>query len=123
MVVGGRVVVFIPFPPLHGRRWGIAWRIVDGNHGWIVTAWVLVEMGDFADDVEAGIAPEVALNEANIMDSSWKSDALASLPRCTAMSPVASYIVALIAKGVPRNTGIVCVSFLYGTLGPSWGSG
>lgn len=28
-----------------------------------------MEMGDFMNDVEPGIAPEVALNEADIMDS------------------------------------------------------
>lgn len=69
MVVGGRVVVVISFSPLHGRRWGVAGGIVDGNHGGIITARVLVEMGDFANDVEPGIAPEVALNKADIMDS------------------------------------------------------
>jgi hypothetical protein len=34
-------------------------------------------MGDFANDIKAGIAPEVALEETEIVDSSWGTDTLA----------------------------------------------
>jgi hypothetical protein len=76
---------------------------------------------DLANDAKSGIAPDMALDKANIMNPGTKNTELVC--RDNSMELCATYNVAPMAKGVPRKTGMVCVSFLYGTEGPSRGGG
>ena len=82
MVVGGSIVSIIPFPALHNARrvfrcWLCLAGIIDRDDGWIVAARVLAQVGDFTNDTEAGIAPEMALDKSDIMDSGTNSGNLA----------------------------------------------
>lgn len=123
MVVGRGIVSIISFSALHGsnRSRIVLARSVDRNHGWIVATGVLAKVGDFANDAEAGIAPKVALNKADIVNSDTENTELVCCD--SSMELGAAYNVAPMANGVPRKTGMTCSSFLYGTEGPSRGEG
>lgn len=122
MIVSGSIVSMISLSALHSGRCrlrcclGLA-GIVDRDHGWIVAAGVLAQVGDLADGSEAGIAPEVALDKTDIMNSGT------GISVCCDSSMELAYNVAPMANGVPRKTGMTCSSFLYGTEGPSRGGG
>ena len=82
MIVRGSIVSIISLPTFHSGRGrflcclGPA-GIVDWNHRWIIAAGVLAQVGDFTNDTEAGIAPEMALDKSDIMDSGTNSGNLA----------------------------------------------
>jgi hypothetical protein len=78
-------------------------------------------VGNLANDAKARIAPEMALDKADIMNSGTENTELVCCDN--SMELCATYNVAPMAKDVPRKTGMVCVSFLYGTEGPSRGGG
>lgn len=90
----------------------------DGDDGRVVAGLILVEVLDVVDDVEAGVAPEVVLDEAEGVDAG--EDMLACIPffspkdqtRCIPVDSILyTHIDAPISNNRPRNTGIDCVSF------------
>lgn len=69
-----------------------------------------MEVGDFAYDIEASTAPEMALNETYIMDSgelsTVSSRVLAASFQGWNGRSFGAYKVAPMAKGIPRKTGM-----------------
>ena len=98
--------------------------ILHGDHGWIEPGGVLFEMRDLANDMKTCIAPEMALDKANVMDPVVKRMSDKVVARCKVAAVLfRAYNAAPITSGMPRKTGMDCVSFLYGTGGPSRASG
>lgn len=64
-------------------------------------------MLDFPDDTEAGVTPEMVLDEADIMDPET-----VSYLSIGGYDVRAAYSAAPMARGIPRKTGIDWVSFL-----------
>ena len=77
MIIGRGIVTARSFSSLHGRRGRVVGRIPYGNHGRIESTGVLMQMRDFVDSVESGTAPEMALNEADIMNPGFDGAGLA----------------------------------------------
>jgi hypothetical protein len=84
--------------------------IINRNHSGIVAAGVLIELGDFAYDIEASTAPEMTLNETYIMYpgelSTVSFRVFAASFQGWNGSSFGAYKVAPMAKGIPRKTGM-----------------
>lgn len=74
-----------------------------------------MEIRNFVNNIKASVAPEVALDKANIMYPDAESISIFRvLPRRFQAHEhlIGAYKVAPMAKGRPRKTGMVWVSFL-----------
>lgn len=71
MVIRRRIVSILSLPLCFWRgevRRSLRLIATHRDHGGIVAGGVLLELGDVVDNVEAGILPEMALNEPDVMD-------------------------------------------------------
>lgn len=85
MVVCGCVVAAFVLPSCRRLRLrGCLGRagILHGDHGWIEPGGVLFEMRDLANNMKPCIAPEMALDKANVMDPVVKRMSDKVVTRC-----------------------------------------
>lgn len=71
MIIRRRIVSILALPFRFWRRrvrHSLGVIAAHRDHGGIVAGGVLLELGDIVDNVEAGILPEMALDEPDVMD-------------------------------------------------------
>lgn len=91
MVVRGCVVALFVLPSCRRLRLrGCLGRagILHGDHGWIEPGGVLFEMRDLANNMKPSIAPDMALDKANVMDPVVKRKSDKVVKRCKVAVPV-----------------------------------